>query len=283
MTGDQLPGRVRALGLSDLPACQAVALTRDWTDSEPKWRLLLTAGDGFGIDDPDGGLAGVVVLTRYPPDVAVVGMLIVAARHARRGLGRALMQHCVTHAADDVVYLYATKDGRPLYEKLDFHIADAVIKHAGQFQPGMLPPGTVVRPPRPADRHEVLRLDRAAFGADRAALLAALGTVADQVVVAQDQRGIVGHAAAWRTDGALTIGPVVGRDDAVAQALIQAAASGQPGTVRVDIHERCAALSRWAVERGLLGGSQVPLMVHRGRPLPGDRGQLYAPVMLGLG
>jgi len=91
MTGDQLPGSVRALDLSDLPACQAVALTRDWTDSEAKWRLLLTAGDGFGIDDPDGGLAGVVVLTRYPPNVAVVGMLIVAARHARRGeaqLGR---------------------------------------------------------------------------------------------------------------------------------------------------------------------------------------------------
>jgi len=283
MTGDQLPGSVRALDLSDLPACQAVALTRDWTDSEAKWRLLLTAGDGFGIDDPDGGLAGVVVLTRYPPNVAVVGMLIVAARHARRGLGRALMQHCLAQAADDVVYLYATKYGRPLYEKLDFQVADAVVKHTGQFQPGALPPVPTVRPPRPADSGDVLRLDRAVFGADRSALLAALGAVADQVVVAQDQRGIVGHAAAWRTDGVLTVGPAVARDDAVARALIQAVAAAEPGPVRVDIHERCAGLSQWAAARGLLGGSPVPLMVHRGQPLPGDRDQLYAPVMLGLG
>jgi len=284
MTGDQLFGSVRTLDLGDLPACQAVALSRDWTDPDAKWRLLLTAGQGFGVDDRGGGLAGVVVLTRYPPGVAVVGMLIVGARHGRRGLGRALMLHCLAQAPDDVVYLYATKFGRPLYEKLDFHLAGAVVKHTGLFRPDpALGAGPTVRPPRPADRDDVLRLDRAVFGADRAALLAELGAVVDQVVVAADERGIVGHAAAWRSGGLLTIGPAVARDDAVARALIQTLAKGETGPVRVDVHEQFAALSRWAGERGLTGGNPVPLMVHRGRPRPGDPGQLYSPVLLGLG
>jgi predicted N-acetyltransferase YhbS len=289
MTGDQLFGSVRTLDLSDLAACQAVALSRDWTDSVPRWRLLLGAGQGFGIDDPDGGLAGVVILTRYPPRLAVVGMLLVADRHGRRGVGRALMQHCLARAADDVVYLYATKLGRPLYEKLDFEVADAAVKHAGTFRPdpavadAARAAGPLVRPPAPADRDEVLALDRAVFGADRSALLAALGAVADKVVVAQGERGIVGHAAAWHDGGALTIGPLAARDEAVARALIQAVAGGEEGMVRIDVHARFPALSRWVAERGLLAGDSVPLMVHRGRPLPGARDQLFSPVMLGLG
>jgi GNAT superfamily N-acetyltransferase len=283
-TGDQQFGSVRALDLSDLAACRAVALSRGWTDSVPRWRLLLTAGDGYGVDDRDGGLAGVVILTRYPPGLAVAGMLLVADRHGRRGIGRALMLHCLAQAPDDVVYLYATKLGRPLYEKLDFQADGAAVKHTGTFRPDpALAGGPVVRPPRPADRDEVLRLDRAVFGADRSALLAELGAVADRVVVAEDERGIGGHAAGWRLAGDFTVGPVVGRDDVVARALIQALAAGETGPMRLDVHERFPGLSRWVAERGLLAGDRVPLMAHRGRPLPGGRDQLYAPVMLGLG
>jgi hypothetical protein len=110
-----------------------------------------------------------------------------------------------------------------------------------------------------------------------------LGAVADQVAVAEDQRGLVGHAAAWQADGVLTIGPVVARDDAAARALIQALAAGEAGPVRVDLPARNASLSAWARERGLVPASPTPLMVHRGRALPGARDQLYAPATLALG
>ena len=87
-----------------------------------KWSLLLAASEVFGVDAPDGhGLAGAVVLTRWGPDLAAVGMMLVAARYGRRGLGRALMEHLLATAGDDAtVTLFATDMGRPLYEKLGF-------------------------------------------------------------------------------------------------------------------------------------------------------------------
>ena len=59
---------------------------------------------GFRDHAPDGGLAGAVVLARYPPALAVMGMLLVASRQGRRGVGRTLMQHVLAQ----VVYLHAT-------------------------------------------------------------------------------------------------------------------------------------------------------------------------------
>src|ERR1700754_3848004 len=61
---DELP--IRPLTVRDLPSCVTIAVDRGWPPDERKWRLLLTAGHGYGIDAPSGaGLAGVCVVTRY--------------------------------------------------------------------------------------------------------------------------------------------------------------------------------------------------------------------------
>ena len=282
VTEGQFPG-VRPLTVGDVPACAELARDRGWSHGPDTWRVMLEVGDGLGIDDSGGGLAGTVIVTRFGTDLAVIGMLLVATRHGRRGLGRALMEHALGQLPGRVVFLYATPLGRPLYERLDFRTAGAIVKHVGAYQPDTALAGPSVRPPGPADRSAVLQLDRAVFGADRSAVLAALGVAADQVVVAEDRRGLVGHAAAWRTDGVLTIGPVVARDDAAARALVQALAAGQAAPVRVDLPARSPSLSAWAGERGMIPASPTPLMVHRGRALPGARDQLYAPATLALG
>jgi Acetyltransferase (GNAT) domain len=141
----------------------------------------------------------------------------------------------------------------------------------------------LVRPPVPADQAEVLALDRVAFGAGRAPSLGALARLADQVVVAADGRGIAGHGSAWRNLDVLTIGPVVARDDATARALIQAMAAQADGPVRVDLPTRHAGVSRWLAERGVPPAAPDPLMSYQGRPLPGDRDQLYGLFMQPFG
>ena len=282
MTDGELPG-VRALSEDDLGACLELALDRGWKAEEAKWSLLLDVGDGLGIDDPDGGLAGAAIVTRYPPDMAVIGMLLIARRHGQRGVGRRLMQHALSHSPAMTVFLYATPQGMPLYERMDFQVLETVVKHVGRYEPLPLGAGPQVRSLAPADRPEVLRLDRVVFGADRRAILTAVSTFAEQVVVAEDDRGLVGHAAAWRNLEVLHIGPVVARDDAVARVLVDTLAVNAHGTVRIDVPERFAHFSRWSEERGLLPVDVAPLMVHGGHALPGARQRLYAPFMQALG
>jgi predicted N-acetyltransferase YhbS len=258
VTNDDLPRTVRALGQDDLQACLALALDRGWKDEVAKWRFLLEVGDGFGIDDPAGGLAAAVIVTRHDPGLAVIGMLLVAGRFGRRGLGRRLMQHALDHAAGRVVYLFATSEGRPLYEKMGFEVVDTVTKHVGEYRPAPPTSGPSVRAPVPTDGPEVLRLDREAFGADRSALLAKLSTFAD-VVVAEDHRGLVGHAAAWQNLDALTIGPVVARDDSVAEALLR---SGSPPLPRARYVSTCPRAAR-SCRAGHRGGGSCPRRQNR--------------------
>ena len=88
---DLAPGLpVRRLTPADLPAIVELAADRDWPPEENKWRLMFAVSEPFGVDDPAGGLAGAVVLTRYGASLAAIGMMLVAARHGRKGLGSRL-------------------------------------------------------------------------------------------------------------------------------------------------------------------------------------------------
>jgi GNAT superfamily N-acetyltransferase len=69
-------------------------------------------GETCGIDDPAGGLAAMVVLTRYGRELASVGILVVASRFGRQGLGRRLMAHMLERVGPAVAYLAATRAQR---------------------------------------------------------------------------------------------------------------------------------------------------------------------------
>ena len=71
---------VRRLGPADLPACIALAADRGWPPEENKWGLMFAVSEAYGVDDPAGGLAGTVVLTRHGTGLAAVGMMMVASR-----------------------------------------------------------------------------------------------------------------------------------------------------------------------------------------------------------
>ncbi len=101
-------GPIRRLGPDDLTACLALSADREWPAEKRKWALLLDAAEGYGIDDPDDGLAGAVVLPRYGPGLASVGMMLVASRHGRQGLGHRLMAHVLGQAGRATVFLTAT-------------------------------------------------------------------------------------------------------------------------------------------------------------------------------
>jgi GNAT superfamily N-acetyltransferase len=272
---------VRALAEPDLPAILELTADRGWPPNLSRWRLMFAVSEPYGVDDPTGGLAGIVVLTRYGPALAAVGMMVVASRHGRRGLGRRLMEHALALAGDATVYLTATSVGRPLYERLGFRAVDRSVTYAGQFC--LDPPGNLARPPRrvaESDVAAIVAADRAAFGANRHRVIAELVTFADDFRVLADPED--GYAACWGKDGVGIIGPVVARGDEAARALIFSLACGATGPVRVDVLDRHAGLARWVVARGLTVRNQSTLMV-RGGELPGERARLYCPASVAIG
>ncbi len=262
----------------DLDACLVLAESRGWRPERLRWELLFAVGELYGIRAPDGGLAGCVSLARYGTGLAAVGMMLVAERFERRGLGGRLMEHVLGAAGDATVFLYATRFGRPLYERLGFRVVGAATTCVGPFT-GAAPGGT--RRATEADLDAILALDAAAFGADRAALLRGFFGFAELRVLGDGT--VRGYGAAAPHAGVTTVGPLVAPDPDAARALIADLAGNVDGQVRLDVDHRHDALMAWAAEHGVAPGDGVTLMVQGDRDLPGHRGRLFLPVMLALG
>ena len=280
---------IRRLGPDDLKSCAALSVDRDWLPEQDKWSLLLAASEVFGVDAPDGrGLAGAVVLTRWAADYAAVGMMLVAARYERRGLGRALMEHLLRTAGDDAtVTLFATDMGRPLYEKLGFAAVRRNVPFAGRFRARPGDDAGGVRAATPADLPAILDLDRAAFGADRGHVLKRLCALADRMVVAeaggQKGRDLAGYAAAWRnTPASAVIGPLVAPDGETARHLVTALAADAATPVRLDLDPDRPELPGWAHAHGLEPSGLTVVMAHGEATARGVPGRLFAPISVAL-
>ena len=289
---------MRRLGPDDLPRCVALAVDREWSPEEAKWSLLLAASEVFGVDAPDGrGLAGAVVLTRWAADYAAVGMMLVAARYERRGLGRALLEHLLRAAGEDAtVTLFATDMGRPLYEKLGFKPVRRSVSFIGRFKPtasdnskkrGVPSLAGSVRVGTAADLPDILALDRAAFGADRGRFLTRLPAIADQIAVFEADgpagRGIAGYAAAWRNNPDSTvIGPLVAPDGETAKRLVAALAAGARTPVRLDLDPDRPELPGWAHAHGLEPYGRTVVMAHGDLAPRGIPGHLFTPISVAL-
>ena len=271
--------RIRRLHAADLAACGRLAVDRGWPPEQNKWRLLLAIGEAYGIDDPAGDLAAAIVLTRYGERLASVGMMLVAARYGRRGLGRRLLVHVLDRAGPAVVYLAASRYSRALCQDLGFRAIDTVDRHAGPFA---APPGARaigrVRLASGSDLAALAAFDRQIFGADRRPVLNRLLGFSERVLIAEhDDGSLAGFAGAWRNEADLVVGPLVAADVAAARSLITTGALAADGPVRVDIRGCHADLANWATGRGLIRCGHATLMV-RGGDLPGRRGQVYAPL-----
>ena len=272
---------VRELDRAEIPACVALAADRGWSPEERKWGLLFDIGTGYGVDDPDGGLAGMVTLAPYGGSLAAVGMMVVAARHGGRGLGRRLMEHVIAAAGDTLVTLYATEHGRPLYEKVGLAEVEVSYRYVGAWQGEPGDHGT--RRVAEGDWPDLVDLDREVFGADRSRALGRLPTFADEVRVVESGGVLTGYAARWQNGATAMIGPVVAPDAEHAARLVSALAVGAEGPVRADVESRHRELRAHLVERGMAEQPPTVVMTAGGVPLPGDPARRFAPITVATG
>lgn len=218
MTADDV--RLTRFGPHHLDEAVALSAGLGWPHRREDWDLLRTIGEGVAAVSGDR-LLGTAFMTPYGPREAAINMVIVDAALRGRGLGRRLMEAALDLAGDRACRLIATPDGRPLYQKLGFVAVGEIGQHQGAVGPLPTepPPAQAVSWGGAADWVACLELDRAAFGADRAALfdgLARTGTLA----LLRGSGGIDGFAVRRPFGRGETLGPVVARDEAAARALI---------------------------------------------------------------
>ncbi|MEU6893202.1 GNAT family N-acetyltransferase [Streptomyces sp. NPDC046557] len=285
---------IRSLALKDLRNCADLSEDRGWPREDHKWGLLLAAGDGYGMDAPDGeGLAAVCVVTRYgrphaDPELAAIGMVLVAERYARQGLGRRLM----TYVCDDILKgipltLHATPFGQPLYEDLGFDTVGGAEMLQGSFRSDSSPSGAEAAPVRRAtadDLPRIVRLDTEVFGTDRTHMITRLPAFADRLFVSEDESGeLTGYAALWPNMETHVIGPLVAQDTVTAQALVTALAATTERPLRTDVDVRHEELRAWLKGRNL-GSLGVSAVMTRDLPTPpGDWTRRWAPITVAAG
>ncbi|MEV5978817.1 GNAT family N-acetyltransferase [Streptomyces sp. NPDC052114] len=279
---------IRRLTPRDLKACADLSDDRDWPREEHKWGLLLSAGTGYGIDDPDGnGLIGAYVVTRYGPQerpgLAAIGMVLVAERYARRGIGRRLMQHAVEESATTPLTLHATPNGRPLYEQLGFKTIGRAEMVRGRFAPTGPLPDVATRAATAEDLTGILRLDTEVFGQDRTHVIARLPAFTDQLRVAEAGGEIIGYAGAWPNMETHVVGPLIARDTETAKALVASLAAHTHRPLRTDIDVRHEELLAWVKENGLESVAFNSVMAYGTPELPGDWTRRFAPLTVAAG
>ncbi|MER7516878.1 GNAT family N-acetyltransferase [Streptomyces sp. NPDC126499] len=279
---DQLP--IRRLTSDDLVACADLSENRGWLREEHKWGLLLTAGVGYGIDDPSGkGLVTACVVTSYGPGLAAIGMVLVAEQYARQGIGRRLMRHVLAEAGDTPLSLYATSNGQPLYEQLGFTSTGRAEMLKGRFVPTEPAPARTVRPATAEDLQHILRLDHEVFGADRTHLVTRLPAFADHLRVAEQDGEIIGFGALWPNMDTHVIGPLIARDPGTAQALVASLAAVTDRPLRTDVDTRHTTLVTWLKANGLDQIATNAIMIRSLPDVPGDWSRRFAPLTVAAG
>ncbi|MCB5163295.1 GNAT family N-acetyltransferase [Streptomyces bambusae] len=285
---------IRPLTVQDVSLCADLSEDRGWPREDHKWGLLLSAGAGYGIDAPDGdGLAASCVVTSYGhsadgPALTAIGMVLVAARYARQGLGRRLMTQICEQLAPAPITLHATPNGQPLYEQLGFEATGRAEMLVGRFTPhpadSAASSAVSVRPAIAADLPAILHLDREVFGEDRTHMLTRLPSFADLFLVAEDTHGaLIGYTAAWPNMDTHVVGPLIARDAATAQALVATLGTRSDRPLRTDIDVRHTALISWLKDHGLGSVAFNAVMTHGIPELPGDWTRRFAPLTVAAG
>jgi GNAT superfamily N-acetyltransferase len=263
--------------VADVPAGHALSRGAGWNQRAEDWAFLLAHNPGRFVAavEPDGRVAGTAGAACYGSALAWVCMVLVEPASRGQGIGRGLMEAVLSRLDDiDVVGLDATPLGRPVYAKLGFREARTYLRMAAEAAPAPGRPG-LARAVTGADLPAIFAQDRAAFGADRTAVLRWASGQAPAWCVA-DAGAIAGYCFGRRGEHSHHVGPLVAEDAAAARYLLARAARGLDGRVIADV---AADRPDWLAAVHALGfREERPLIrMYRGRAaVPGTPARVFA-------
>ena len=265
--------RIRTMSADDIPMGLALCRFAGWNQLETDWRRLLALEpDGMFIAEQDDRPCGTAGTTCYDTRTAWIGMVLVHPDLRRRGVGSALMGHCVRHLQGrgiQSIKLDATDDGRPVYMKLGFKDERAVHRYAG-VRPQGLAADPAARAVQAADWPAVARIDETAFGADRVRLLHLLASGGVSAVL-PDAGQVRGYGFARLGHEAGHLGPVVACDAEAARDVVRALLARLPdGPVFWDVLPDNGEAARLAESLGMSVARRLTRMYYGETMNPGN-------------
>lgn len=287
---------VRPLTLRDLAFADAVRAAAGWNQTLEDWRRFLALEpEGCFLAAWDGAASGTATTIVHGPELAWIGMVLVHPEFRRRGIGNALLRHCLDHLHQRGIRclkLDATPLGEPVYEGLGFcrewtlsrwerasepagaanptpghdATASSPSRRTGLTASGMPPLGTLEA------------LDAAAFGIARGRLLQALVEqgVTTRFATGPDG-GVAGFGMSRAGARARYLGPVIAASPVVGLALVADLLADHLGAPTFwDIPEPNTAAVNWAAAHGFTRQRPLTRMFLGENRHPGNAGMQFA-------
>lgn len=204
---------------ADVPFAMSLKNIARWNQVKADWLgYLAFEPDGCFIAEVNGRPAGTATTVTYDAKVGWIGMVLVHPDQRRRGIGSALLRHCIEHLRGrgiGSIKLDATPMGRPVYLPLGFHDEYEVRRYEG-VMPESIEGATrgSVRQIKEGDLHALTAFEGARFGVERGRVLQSLARRHPQwSLLAHNQRGaITGYLLAHEGHEAVQIAPWVAAD-----------------------------------------------------------------------
>lgn len=276
---------IRRMTEADLPQAHQLSVEVGWPHRPDDWRFIFGLGEGYVACDEIGRALGSAMWWPFGENFATIGMVITSPRLQAQGAGRRLMGTIFARVGNRDLRLNATAEGYRLYRSLDFEPICRIFQHQGR---AIVPVDDIalqaqVRPLREGDHGRIAELDRAAYGADRSRVIAALLERSTGVVFERSGE-VVGFALARRFGRGTVIGPIVAEDDEMAIALTAPHVEEHAGTfLRVDTAFEEGAFGQYLENAGMPAFDTVTTMKKGAAHEPSGAARIYGLVTQALG
>jgi ribosomal protein S18 acetylase RimI-like enzyme len=251
------PLAFRLLGREDLPFADSLRALVGWNQTLGDWeRFLAIAPTGCFLAEWNGTRAGTATTIVYGTELAWIGMVLVHPEFQRRGIGRALLQHCIGFLRERgvrCIKLDATPLGVTVYCGLGFRDEWTLKRWARPPAPPQVATrDTSLRAWRAADEQFLGPLDASAFGVSRQQLLPRLASQCRTAVVLEPGPGSPSGFGMLRPGSqALYLGPVVATSAGAGIRLIEALVASTEGqAIFWDVPDENTAAVAWAEQHG---------------------------------
>ncbi|MDM5225214.1 GNAT family N-acetyltransferase [Cytobacillus sp. NJ13] len=267
------------LNESDIPGLIDLSASVGWDYDEHEVGTLLRSGRVFGHKNAEGSIVSSAAIIRYDTNLASIGMVIVHEEYRGLGLGKEAAQRCASSVPGDIaVMLIATKEGKPLYEKMGFITVDFIHKYiCDEVASDKSEDGLSIEAFIQSDFPKILEIDAAAFGDKRSAFLRNRIRQSKQCLVAKNNNGeIIGYGLSIHGPVNLILGPIAAPDSETAALIVEKLALHHKGKLRIDVPEGRTDFMSYLERSGFVKANTPPVMMKNSAAMPQRNHSLYA-------